>query len=609
MRGFFYPEKTMFKIGMPNSIAPSLLQKCSRAWIPALLLVLATTALYGQFLWNPIIFDDVSFFTVDSEGKQPVSGYRFSLFELRSLPYATLAWSKEWFGLEVLYFRAGNLLLHAAVVLALFFFLAELFAAVYGNHSEDDLNSGNPLNVGRALARPLRQTQDRHAGLKPDLQSIDPLGATQTHEQPALNSRLAAFFAALLFALHPVTTYAAGYLVQRTIIMATLFSLLAMLCYVQGCIRQKKLWLWMSVPLYYLAVFSKEHAIMLPAALLALTILLHDDWREKLKQRWGIFAALTVIAIFVLLAKKSLLGSVYEINASYFIWGIESELTYPLSILTQTWLFFKYALLWVLPNPAWMSIDMREPFARSLLSPYLLALVGFAGWGAGAFWLLLKRGRAGLAGFAMLFPCVMFLTELSTVRIQEVFVLYRSYLWATGAFCLLPVIFAKCNVRMAAGILSAIALAMFPISMERLMTFSHPVLLWDDAEKLVKGRADLPGAHRIARNRGTELTKIEKYDQAIADFKQAIALAEGYADVYGNMGGAYLNKGDWQNALMSFNIAIDLMHQMGEPPVAHFIYGRALVFEKMGETQKAQADYKVSCQLAKEGCQRLSGGS
>ena len=361
----------------------------------------------------------------------------------------------------------------------------------------------------------------------------------------------------------------------------------------------------MSVPLYYLAVFSKEHAIMLPAILLALTVLLHESWREKLKQRWGIFTALAGIAAFVLLAKKGLLGSVYEINAPYMLLEIDSGLTYPLSILTQSWLFFKYAILWIFPNPAWMSIDMREPFARSMLSPYLLALVGFAVWGAGAFWLLLKRGLAGLAGFALLFPWVMFLTELSTVRIQEGFVLYRSYLWAAGAFCLLPVILAKCNVRMAAGILSVIALAMFPISMERLMTFSHPVLLWDDAEKLVKGRADLPGAHRIYFNRGTELTKIEKYDLAITDFKQALALAGGYADVYGNMGVAYFKKGDWQNAVVSFNTAIELIHQMEKPPNPRFIYGRAMVFEKMGEMQKAQVDYKVSCQLAKKGCEKL----
>ncbi len=521
-------------------------------------LTVLVAALYGQFLWNPIVFDDLYFFMLDNEGNQPVSSYHFALFELRSLPYATLAWTKAWFGLDLINFRVGNLLLHAAVVLALFSFLSTLFSAVYGDHNQE--------------------------GLSP---------------------RLAAFFAALLFALHPVATYAAGYLVQRTIVMATLFSLLTLLVYVHGSVRQKPLWLWMSVPFYFLAVFSKEHAIMLPAVLLALTVLLHDDWLAKLKQRWSLFAALAAISVFILLTRKGLLGSVYELEAANMLGDV--KLAYPLSVTTQTWLFFKYALLWIFPNPAWMSMDMREPFAQSLFSPYLVAAACFVAWGAGAFWLLLKRGRAGLAGFALLFPWLMFFTEFSSVRIQEVFVLYRSYLWAVGAFCLLPIIIAKLNKRMASFILGILALAMFLISMERLQTLSHPVLLWNDAEKLVKDRTDLPGAYRIYYNRGTELIHIDKPDQAIADLQQSIALNKDFVEAHGNLGAAYFKKGDWLNAAASFSQAIEIAQREGKSLSPRFIHGRAQAFEKMGDLQKAQADYKESCRLANRGCDKLIG--
>lgn len=143
-----------------------------RPWVPHIILVLLTVLLYGQFLGNPIIFDDVPFFMLDEQGGQPVSNYRWSLLELRSLPYATLAWTKEWLGLYVINFRVGNLLLHVSVVVALFLFLFRLFDALLG--------------------------EQKHNIVSP---------------------KLAAFFAALLFALHPVATYAVGYLVQRTIIM------------------------------------------------------------------------------------------------------------------------------------------------------------------------------------------------------------------------------------------------------------------------------------------------------------------------------------------------------------------------------------------------------
>ena len=528
--------------------------------LPGLLLVILVAALYGQFLSNPIVFDDLYFFMLDNDGNQPVSSYHFALFELRSLPYATLAWTKAAFGLDLINFRVGNLLLHAAVVLALYAFLLQLFTAI----DQENHNAAGPT------------------------------------------PRLTAFFAALLFALHPVATYAAGYLVQRTIVMATLFSLLALWVYVLGSVRQKPALLWLSVPFYYLAVFSKEHAIMLPAVLLALTVLLHADWRTKLKQRSGLFAALAAIAVFVVLARKGLLGSVYEIEATDMLRLNGSELAYPLSVVTQAWLFFKYALLWVLPNPTWMSIDMREPFARSLLSPYLAAAVGFVAWGVVAFWLLLKRGPRGLVGFAMLFAWLMFFTEFSSVRIQEVFVLYRSYLWAPGVFCLLPILLAKVNQRTAAFILGLLALAMFPVSMDRLMTLSHPLLLWDDAEKLVKGRADLPGAARIYYNRGTEMIHIGSLDKAISDLKQATVLSPDFPESYGNLGAAYFQKGDWPNAIAAFSRAIDLARIAGKPPSPRYIHGRAQAFENIGQLEKSQVDYRESCRLAKRGCDKLT---
>ena len=523
-----------------------------------LLLLGIVAALYGQFLWNPIVFDDLYFFIPKADGSPGISIYRFGLLELRSLPYATLAWTQAWLGPELIHFRVGNLLLHAAVALTLFAFLSAVFAAIYGEGGDENLSP-----------------------------------------------RMVAFFAALLFALHPVATYAAGYLVQRTIVMATLFGLLSMLSYVHGSVRGKPFFLWLSVPFYYLSVFSKEHAVMLPAALVALTLLLHSDWRQKLKQRWGVFTALTLIALSVLLIRRGYLGSVYEIEAADMLQKNASAQAYPLSVLTQSWLFFKYAMLWLFPNPAWISIDMREPFARSLLSPYLLAALCFLAWGVGAFWLLLKRGRAGLLGFALLFPWLMFFTEFSSVRIQEEFVLYRSYLWAPGAFCVLPLLISKLPWRKAAMILGLGALMLFGLSMERLMTMSRPLFIWDDAEKLVHDRPELPGAYRIYYNRGTEFLSAGMLDKALADLKLAVALNKDFPESYGNLGAAYFKTGDWKNAVSAFSTAIEVAHRGGKAVAPRIYFGRAQAYEKMGEIQKAQTDYQESCRLAQSGCDKV----
>ncbi len=524
--------------------------KIERNWIFAVILLAAVVALYGQFLWNPIVFDDNQFFTVDNKGNFPVSSYHFSLLELRSLPYATLAWTKAAFGLDLISFRIGNLLLHCAVVLALFYFLEKLIAAVHGE-----------------------------------------------------NARLAAFFTALLFALHPVAVYGAGYLVQRSIVLAMLFSLLAMLAYVQGSVRQKQLWLWVSVPLYYLAVFSKEHAIMLPAVLLALTVLLHKDWKAKLKQRWVIFATYAAIGLFVLLARRGLLGSVYEINGADMLQEVHlGKHSYLMSILTQSGLFFKYLLLWLVPNPAWMSVDMREPFADGLLSPYWFGLLGFVGYGVLAVKLLLKRGVAGVIGFVMLFSWLMFATEFSTVRIQESFVLYRSYLWMPLLLVIVPLLLFKlCAKKTALSVLFLISVLMAPLAWDRLTTFSHPLLLWDDAAKLVEGKKYLPGMERIYHNRGLALSKTRLKQQAIDDYTTAIRMKPDYSFVYNDRGAAYAALGRYTEALNDFDSAIRFKPDYGLPYV-----NRGLMLEKFGRHPEARQSFDVACKLGYQGaCAKL----
>jgi hypothetical protein len=530
------------------------------------LLAVVVGALYGQFLWNPIVFDDMYFFMLDNAGEQPVSAYHFEWLQLRSLPYATLAWTKAWFGLDLINFRIGNLVLHAAVCAALYVFLSAMFSAV---------------------------------AAQPDA------AASPASHADGLSPSASAFFAALLFAVHPVATYAAGYLVQRTIVFATLFSLLAMWAWVQGCVRGKPAWLWLGVALYYLAIFSKEHAIMLAAVMPLLTIVLQADWRQRLQKQLPMMVALALIAGFVLLATKGILGSVYEINAGEMLGQTNHALTYPLSVLTQMGLFFKYVYLWLLPRPGSMSIDMREPFAALTMPLNWLGALAFIAWGGAGFWIVFKRGKNMLVGFALLFPWLMFMTELSTVRVQEIFVLYRSYLWVVGAFCVVPVLLRRLSKPIASAIFMAMATILFLFSMERLVTLSHPVMVWEDAKQLLAGRTDLPGASRIYYNLGTEFINLGMPDKAVAELKQAIAASPDFAEAHGNLGVAYFKMGEWTMAAAAFGDAIDIELKKGQAPGLKHLQGRAQSFERAGEIQKSQSDFLASCRLFNRSCDKI----
>ena len=280
------------------------------------------------------------------------------------------------------------------------------------------------------------------------------------------------------------------------------------------------------------------------------------------------------------------------LNLSAKMYGLtELPNVYALSILTQSWLFFKYLGLWLLPNPAWMSVDMREPFALSLWGWHTLGLIAFLGYFCTAVWLLLKQGSKGLLGFALLFPWILFLSELSTVRAQEPFVLYRSYLWMPGLFVALPVVFGRLAPQRTFILLGAISVLLIPLTLNRLHTFSSSLLLWDDAEKLLRNNPDAYGVERIYTNRGNKLFQLRRYDEAIADFNKAIA-AHPDELLYGSRAKAYYFVGQYQKALADYDQAIAL-----KPDSKRLYYDRALTYRALGDIAAAQEDIRKSCAL------------
>lgn len=506
------------------------------------LLFVAVVIVYGHFLQNPIVFDDIEFFI------QPLKNHLgFHPLEVRWLPYFTIAWTAHGIGLNVMWFRLEGLFLHAATGIAMFVFLQRLFELTL---KEGD---NNPARLPHIWV---------------------------------------AFFGALIFVWHPVSVYAAAYLIERTIVMATLFSLLALYAYIRGVTENSPRWLWGSVCLYGLAVFSKEHAVMLPAVMLALTLLLEKTSVALWKRLWPMFVACTLIALFVTVQKLGLLGTIYEVEAPEMLGKIKVDNPYPLSVLTQSYLFFKYWLLWLFPDPAWMSVDMREPFARSFFSPYLLALLAFVGYGVVAFKLLIKRAEVGLLGFGLLFPWLLFATEFATVRIQESFVLYRSYLWMAGIFAALPFLLKYVRAKWAFVGLSVCVLVLAMLAVNRLTTFANPFLLWDDAAVLVRDKQDLPGVSRIYYNRGKSLTDLGRFPEALADYQRAVSLAPNDVANRYALGVGYMNVARYADAIAEFNKTIEM-----NPKHVQARLGRGLSYLELGNKAAALVDLDASCKL------------
>ena len=516
------------------------------------LLLVLTTALYFRALSGPLFFDDEGFF----ENSAGLAAFSSSFnFNLRWLSYTSLSRTVDWFGADPYWLRLGNLLLHLANAVILFFLLRRLFNLT--SHKEGATND--------------------------TLFSLSWL----------------AFFGALLFAFHPIVAYGVAYIIQRSILMATFFVLLMLLAYMEGVIRGGWQWMLAAALCYFGAAYSKEHSITAPLAALALTLLIDKPSFGLLKRILPFFILTIPTAITLILSSKGILGQAYEpsglrmLNLSAKMQGLmDLQNVHVLSILTQASLFFKYLWLWLLPNPAWMSVDMREPFATSVFSwPYTPGILAFLAYPCVAVWLLMKQGRKGLLGFALLFPWLLFLAELSAIRIQEPFVLYRSYLWIPGLFAMLPFLLQKISLRKSLIFLSLIGLSLIPLTMNRLKTFSSVFLLWDDAEKLVRNKNNIFGAERIYYNRGTIYGASKRYAEALSDFNRTIEI-QPFDFVYGNRATTYFFLGKYNHALLDYSRAIIL-----NPNNPNSYDGRALTYRKLGDIAAAQEDSRKACSL------------
>src|SRR5439155_16359800 len=81
---------------------------------------------------------------------------------------------------------------------------------------------------------------------------------------------LAAGFAALLFALHPLRVESVAWATERRDVLSGLFYLAALLAYLHACERRERgrPWYWASVGLFACALLSKSIAVSLPVVLL-----------------------------------------------------------------------------------------------------------------------------------------------------------------------------------------------------------------------------------------------------------------------------------------------------------------------------------------------------
>ena len=213
------------------------MSRTSSALIFLALLAAAALAIYLPGIGNELVFDDRRL----TDGT--ILGSYGSLLELRPrmLSYGSFVWLQALFGEGWWKQRLFNVFLHLGVAYCLYLLFTSLLES--RRFREEDASDPELLPSKRA----------------------------------ALKVGVA------LFALNPVAVYAVAYLVQRSIVMAALFVVLACIAWVRGLETGQHRWMALAAVSYLLAVLSKEAAVTAAALAVPLYIFVsRPPWKRAL---------------------------------------------------------------------------------------------------------------------------------------------------------------------------------------------------------------------------------------------------------------------------------------------------------------------------------------
>jgi len=434
---------------------------------------------------------------------------------------------------------------------------------------------------------------------------------------------------AAIFALHPIHTEAVAYIVGRAELVAAAFLFLSWTWYLRwsdASAGGRGRWLAASIVAFGLALFSKEHAVVLPG-LLVLTDLfraserglpLGSALREKLRAAyvWYLLPLIGYVAV-----RFSVLGSLRSREVSWIANPLANTDAWSRS-LTAIKVLGKY--LWLLLVPVHLSPDYsynQIAVSSSVLEPsVLLALLALLAMLALLIWNWRQRPPISVAVAIFpisILPVSNLLFPIGTIMAERVLYL------PSFSFCLLlGVLFAELASRPRWNLVAVGAFALLLVGygtrtvvrnrdwrsdaeMLRAAARTSPNSVWCRCGlggllfrggNLSGARSEYERCLEIAPKYaqaliglGLVLEQQGHIDEAIRMYQQVDRSTEYYGSVRLSLGFAYLRKGMISEALREFRVAA----QFGFPQASELIR-LANGFLQTGSIRDAQETLEVA---------------
>jgi len=386
-------------------------------------------------------------------------------------------------------------------------------------------------------------------------------------------NQMAALFAALIFAVHPVQTESVTYITGRSSSLTALFFLGSFWAYLQYGLTKRVRHLLLSSFSYAFALLVKETAITLPVLLILFNSFfpLQRTWKRRL---------FSILPHFLLTA-------IYFAMRIYFFEPLQnnSPPIRPLydQLLTQlrAWVHYLGTLL----LPLNLNVDYDFPVSRSILEGPVIVSIFFLSAMAIVIWKISKTNR--LVGFFALWFAINLAPTSSVIPLEDVVTDRWLYLPSVGYAVILALVVerifrAKVRTGSRAGKLVFFFLCALMVELYgfatvlRNFTWSGEWSLWEDAADKSPNKA------RPRVGLGLALAGAGRIDEAVEEFKKAIRLKPRVGEAYLNLGYIYYGRGKLEEAKQAFQKAIVLTPRLA--PEGHNNLG--MVYLRQGRVEE-----------------------
>jgi tetratricopeptide (TPR) repeat protein len=405
-----------------------------------------------------------------------------------------------------------------------------------------------------------------------------------------LGDRGAGFGAAALFALHPIHVESVAWISAVTDLELTFFYVLTFWFFLQCGERRGGRRLWAPAAMtvsFLLAIFSKEQALTLPGLATIYEHLYRGDraettWAQKVR-RYGPLWLLSIIYIPVRIRFLGLFGNIVHMHqltayetvlsalvllGQYFgklLWPAHLSAFYVFRASTRLWearvgesigalalCAAVFIVLWKRARPAsfgiwWMLVTLAPVLDARLMTAYVfterylyLPSVGFclvAGWAGAALWRTASQQTTFWRGAAVATACVV--AGLGVLRIVT-----RIPDWRDDLTLLTR------------------ALAVEPNQFPLRDCLGQAYWMRGESEAAEgEWRAALrlePNSPQVPFELGVVYARQRRYDEAVALFKRSIRLDPTQADAHLDLGAAYAEMGKLDLAEAQFRAALAL---------------------------------------------------